>query len=46
MCIHCFQYNQAQIYEIGVLTGGLNVISDIGSTAYVKPNQAAIGGLV
>ena len=46
MCVHCFQYNQAQIYEIGVLTGGLNVISDIGSTAYVKPNQAAIGGLV
>ena len=35
----------AQIHEIGVFAGGSNFIGDVGSTAYVKPNEFAFGFL-
>lgn len=39
------QLASAQRYEVGVFLGGSNPISDVGSTYYVYPNQAAFGGL-
>lgn len=35
----------AQIYEVGVFVGGSNVISDVGATNYIKPNDLAFGGI-
>lgn len=37
---------QSQIYEIGVFGGGSNVIGDVGSTAYIAPNQPAFGAIL
>lgn len=45
MSIFCFQFSQAQIYELGVFGGGSNLIGDVGSTNYISPNQFAIGGI-
>lgn len=36
---------RAQIYEVGLFIGGSNVISDVGATNYIKPNDLAIGGI-
>lgn len=36
---HCI----AQINEIGVFVGGTNYVGDVGSTNYIKPNDAGIG---
>ncbi|MEP5935351.1 MAG: DUF6089 family protein [Winogradskyella arenosi] len=33
----------AQIYEVGIIAGGTNVIGDVGATDYIAPNQFAIG---
>ena len=38
-------FSYSQIHEIGVFVGGSNFIGDIGSTKYIAPNQAAIGGI-
>ena len=46
MSVLCCQLSQAQIYEFGVFVGGSNLISDVGSTKYIAPNQPAFGGLV
>ena len=35
-----------QIYEVGLFLGGSNLISDVGSTRYVNPNQIAVGGVL
>jgi hypothetical protein len=45
MSVFCFQFSQAQIYELGVFGGGSNLIGDVGSTNYISPNQFAIGGI-
>ena len=37
---------QSQIYEIGVFGGGSNFIGDVGSTAYIAPNQPAFGAIL
>ena len=42
----CLQFNHAQIYEVGLFLGGSNLISDVGSTDYINPNQVAFGGIV
>lgn len=42
----CFQISFSQIYEIGVFAGGSNLISDVGSTKYIAPNQVAFGGIL
>jgi hypothetical protein len=34
---------QSQIHEVGVFLGGSNFIGDVGPTAYVAPNEPAIG---
>lgn len=34
---------QAQINELGVVFGGTNAISDIGSTHYINPNKLGLG---
>lgn len=39
------QISHSQIYEIGVFTGGSNVIGDVGPTNYINPNSFAIGGI-
>lgn len=36
----------AQIYEIGIIGGGTNVIGDVGSTTFVAPKKPALGGIV
>lgn len=36
----------AQIYEIGIIGGGTNVIGDVGSTRFVAPKKLALGGIV
>ena len=36
----------AQIYEIGIIGGGTNVIGDVGSTTFVAPKKLALGGIV
>jgi hypothetical protein len=43
LCFH--QNTDAQIYEIGVFAGGSNFIGDVGSTAYISPNQGAFGAI-
>lgn len=40
-----FQYNYAQIHEIGVFLGGSNFVGDVGATNFISPNQFAIGGI-
>ncbi|WP_452221852.1 type IX secretion system protein PorG [Lacinutrix salivirga] len=40
-----FQFNYAQIHEIGGFLGGSNFIGDVGATDFVSPNQLAIGGI-
>jgi opacity protein-like surface antigen len=45
MSVFCFQFSQAQIYELGVFVGGSNFIGDVGATNYISPNQFAIGGI-
>jgi hypothetical protein len=40
------QFNHAQIYEAGLFLGGSNLISDVGATNYIRPNQVAFGGLI
>ena len=35
----------AQTYEVGAFLGGSNYIGDVGSEAYINPNQLAIGAL-
>ena len=40
------QTTNAQIFEVGIFTGGSNLIGDVGATNYISPNQLAIGGLV
>lgn len=42
---YCSTVN-AQIYEIGVFTGGSNFIGDVGATNYISPNQLAFGGIL
>lgn len=37
---------QSQIYEVGLFVGGSNLISDIGATKYINPNQPAFGGIL
>lgn len=37
---------QSQTYEVGVMVGGSNYIGDIGNTAYINPNNLALGGIV
>lgn len=34
---------QSQINELGVFVGGSNLVGDVGSTSYIKPNSPAIG---
>lgn len=46
MSLFCFQISQSQIYEFGLFLGGSNLISDVGSTKYIAPNKAAIGGII
>jgi opacity protein-like surface antigen len=41
-----FQTSVSQIYEVGVFIGGSNLISDVGATNYIKPNQMALGGIL
>ncbi|MGB0455796.1 MAG: DUF6089 family protein [Flavobacteriaceae bacterium] len=36
----------SQIYEIGIIGGGTNVIGDVGSTTFVAPKKLAIGGII
>jgi outer membrane protein W len=43
LCFFTFTAIHAQIHEIGVFLGGSNYIGDVGSTTYVKPNEAAFG---
>ena len=43
MSVFCFQFSQAQIFEIGVFAGGSNFIGDVGATNYISPNQFANG---
>ena len=38
-------YSIAQIHEVGLFVGGSNVIADIGSNKYIRPNDIAIGGI-
>ena len=35
----------AQIFEVGVFAGGSNLISDVGATNYIAPNQGAFGAI-
>lgn len=37
------QISTAQIFELGVFAGGSNIISDVGATNYIAPNQGAFG---
>ena len=41
-----YQTSTAQIYEVGVFVGGSNLISDVGSTKYINPNQLGLGGIL
>lgn len=41
-----FNHSTAQIYEVGVFLGGSNFIGDVGSTAYIAPNELVVGGIV
>lgn len=45
MCL-VFAFAKAQTYEVGIWTGGSNVIGDVGSTKYVNPSDLALGGIV
>ncbi len=42
----CCQMSFSQIYEIGIFAGGSNLISDVGSTRYISPNQPAFGAIL
>ena len=44
--IFSLQLSTAQIFEIGIFAGGSNLISDVGSTKYINPNQGAVGGIL
>ena len=44
-CISSILTMRAQIHEIGVFAGGSNYIGDVGSTAFVAPNEPAFGFL-
>ncbi|MBT8254673.1 MAG: hypothetical protein HKN00_10910 [Flavobacteriaceae bacterium] len=46
ICILFSQISSSQIYEVGIFAGGSNLISDVGSTKYVNPNQLALGGIL
>ena len=46
MSLLASQLSFSQIYEVGVFVGGSNMISDVGSTKYINPNQVAIGGIL
>jgi hypothetical protein len=35
----------SQIFEVGVFAGGSNLISDVGATNYIAPNQGAFGAI-
>jgi hypothetical protein len=39
------QASHSQIYEIGIFTGGSNVIGDVGPTNYINPNSLAVGAI-
>lgn len=39
------QISHSQIYEVGIFTGGSNVIGDVGPSNYINPNSFAIGGI-
>ena len=41
-----WQRNYSQIYEIGLFVGGSNLISDVGATNYINPNEPAFGGVL
>ena len=40
------QLGVSQIYEFGIIGGGVNVVGDVGSTTFVAPKKLAIGGIV
>ena len=44
--VFCAFLGNAQIYEIGIFSGGSNFIGDVGSTSFISPNKIAIGGLI
>ena len=46
LIVLCFQFNSAQIYEIGAFLGGSNLIGDVGKTNYIAPNKTAFGGIL
>ena len=43
--VFSLQISFSQIYEVGLFLGGSNLISDVGATNYISPNQPAIGGI-
>ena len=36
----------SQTYEVGIMAGGSNYIGDVGNTAYINPNNLALGGIL
>ncbi|MBT8257995.1 MAG: hypothetical protein KJO49_05955 [Bacteroidia bacterium] len=46
LMLMCVQMSYSQIYEVGIFAGGSNLISDVGATNYINPNQVAFGGIV
>ncbi|MGB5942376.1 MAG: DUF6089 family protein [Leeuwenhoekiella sp.] len=45
IAIFCSGTAWAQTYELGLIGGGLNYIGDVGSTNYIDPNTAVLGGI-
>jgi hypothetical protein len=43
LCLFPLITLNAQIHEFGVFIGGSNYIGDVGSTAYISPNEPALG---
>lgn len=43
--VFSLQFSFSQIYEVGIFTGGSNVIGDVGSTTYIAPNSFAFGAI-